>query len=113
MIKNKSGIHILLIEKYMNVYLTLEGGYTSSIKEVHLRYKQERYKLLIENFDTKDKGLKYTKKLYRKDELLARVSVDTKVRPNKIRTTFNRGVELHKALEIEGLLVFRDFTNEG
>ena len=106
-------VYVLHRENYMNVYLTLEGGYTSSVEAVELRFRQESYKLIIEDFNTENSGLKYTKKLYKGDELLAKVEVNTKIKPMRIRSTFNRGVELHKALEMRGLLVFRDFNNEG
>lgn len=109
----KSFVYVLHRENYMNVYLTLEGGYTSSVEEVHLGYRQEKYKLLIEDFNTEGKGLKYTKKLYKDDELLAKVAVDTTVKPMKIEGTFNREVDLHRALEMRGLLAFRDFNYTG
>lgn len=100
-------------ENYMNVYLTLEGGYTSSVVAIELKFRQERYKFIIEDFNTEGKGLKYTKKLYKDNELLAKVVVDTNVKPMKIEGTFNRKVELHRALEMRGLLAFRDFNYTG
>ena len=106
-------VYVLHREKYMNVYLTLEGGYTSSVEMVYLRFRQEKYKLLIEDFNTENSGLKYTKKLYKGDELLAKVEVNTKIKPMKIEGTFNREVELHRALEMRGLLAFRDFNYTG
>ena len=89
------------------------GGYHQPYRETFFEYEGETYRFVLDSSSCGDFGLRYTKTLYKHDEVLAESNINEVDAPEVWDGRFSHKNPLHIELLEMGFLKLRDFMDDG